>query len=146
MSCKRGECLTPAGTYKAAYLKKRWTGTDRDGYRYSVGYAPTAAALCRCGCKRNIAKGALRVGRSTPSPFDAEGGHADLTRYFIFEHAFGPSGAFMRSRCTSRVPLKTADVGGVASIEPRDRQRLSSALSVFSASWKQKCKAYIKSN
>jgi hypothetical protein len=129
-------CLTAKGTYKAAYLKRRWAGTARDGYRYSVGYAPTSAATCRCGCKRKIAKGALRVGRSTPSPFDSEGGHADLTHFYSFEHAFG---AFRRSRCSSRVPLKQADLAGAASIEPQDRRRLATSLAAFAAAWRQKC-------
>ena len=143
VTCDGRDCLTAKGTYKAAFLKKRWAGTERDGYRYSVGYAPTSAALCRCGCKRKIAKGALRVGRSTPSPFDAEGGHADFTRFFAFEHAFGATAgsAFMRSRCTSRVPLKPADVAGAAKLEPRDRGRLASAVAAFAAAWRKKCNA-----
>lgn len=135
VKCRGGSCLTPKGAYKAGYLKKRWEGTERDGYRYSVGYAPTSAATCRCGCGGKIPKGAVRVGRSTPSPFDAEGGHADFTRFFLLDHAFD---AFLRSRATSRVPTRAQDLAGLAALKPADRTRATAAVAAFARKWEGK--------
>ncbi len=133
--CKGDDCLTKAGTYKAKYLKARWADTDRAGYRYSVGYAPTNASTCR-QCKAKIARGVLRVGRSTPSPFDAEGGHADMTMFYHADHAFD---AFARSKCTSRVPLSTKDLRGFAELVPRDKARVTSQTAAFAERWHRKC-------
>jgi len=133
---KPEENVGAKGSYKSGYLKRRWKGTDRDGYRYSIGYSPSSTATCRCGCSQKIPKGTLRIGRSAPSPFDAEGGHADFTRFFLFEHAFG---AFERSRCSSRVPLKQTDMDGMASIHAADKRRVVAAVAAFAGRWKAKC-------
>ena len=116
-NCKDGSCLTRKGAqYRAKWLKQAHLGTERDGYRYSAGYAPTGQATCRL-CKAKIAKGSLRVGRSTPNPWDAEGGQSDYTRFFHAEHAFE---AFSRSRCDSRVPLRLSDFAGADRLAPGD--------------------------
>lgn len=127
--------LNTAGHYKQAFLKKRWAGTDRDGYRYSVGYAPTGAATC-VGCKTKIAKGALRVGRSMPSPFDAEGGVADYTKFMHAEHAFD---VMLRSRCTSKVPASLKDFGGFDALAAADKKRIEGKLRTFVKAWAAKC-------
>lgn len=147
-TCKDGECLTADKTgtgtgtgkgvhYRAKWLKKKWSGTAREGYRYTVGYAPTGAATCRA-CGDKIAKGGVRIGRSTPNPFDAEGGASDYTQYFHADHAFD---AIMRSKCTSRVPLTASDIAGVADLKPADRKRVQTKLVTFARAWGDKCAA-----
>jgi hypothetical protein len=132
--CQDGSCLNKAGHYKQKFLDDTWKGTDREGYRYSVGYAPTGTAACR-ECKAKIAKGALRMGRATPNPFDAEAGSSDYTQFFHFEHAFT---AFGRSRLTSKVPTTARSVSGASGLSPADRQRVDKAVVAFAAEWKRK--------
>ena len=116
--------LNKAGNYTAAYLK-----ATKGGYTYSVGYAPTGTAKCR-ETKKMIPKGALRVGRSSPNPFDSEGGTTLLTQYFLPQHAFV---AFLRSKCGTHVPLKTRDLEGYASLIPADKRLVSAELRKFTA-------------
>lgn len=130
------DILVPSGkAYKKSFLKKEWEGTDREGYRYKVDYAPTNAATCR-ESKTKIEKGSLRIGRMTPSPFDAEAGYADLTYYYHEEHAWK---AFARSRCTSKVPLKTSDLAGFGKLKAEDKKRVRASLTKFGKVWKKKC-------
>ena len=135
ISCDRGECLNKAGHYKKDFLKASWAGTDRDGYRYSVSYAPTSTAAC-VGCKAKIAKGALRIGRSMPNPFDAENGASDYTKFMHYDHAFD---VLRRSRCTSRVPLSTKDLTGFNEISAADKARVQKHMVPFAKDWKAKC-------
>lgn len=121
--------------YSKDFLKKEWEGTDREGYRYKVEYSPSGAATCRQS-KTVIAKGALRIGRMTPSPFDAEGGHSDLTHYYHEEHAWT---AFARSRCTSAVPLKTSDLQGFDDLKKADQARVRKSIAAFKKTWQAKC-------
>lgn len=129
--------ITKAGQYRAKWLKKEHEGTARDGYRYSVAHAPSGQAKCR-GCGKLIAKGALRIGRTTNNPFDAEGGHSDMTYWYHAQHAFP---AFLRSRCTSVVPLRAADIGGIAALSVADRADVTRMLGAFSKAWSKKCLA-----
>lgn len=124
------------GQYRAGWLKKEWEGTAREGYRYSVGYAPTGAATCK-GCNQKIAKGGLRIGRSTPNPFDAEGGASDMTQFFHVDHGFE---VMMRSRCTSRVPASASDIKGMDSLISSDRKRVTINLRKFVSAWRKKCR------
>ena len=130
---QNNDALNKAGHYKAGFLKARWQGTTREGYLYNVGYAPTGAATCR-QCKQKIAKGALRIGRSSPSPFDAEGGVADFTQYFHPEHAFI---AFARSRPGTKVPLRERDMAGIEKLSVADRGTVKAAVAAFADSRKQ---------
>lgn len=123
---------TRTGTYTAAYLR-----ATQGGYTYGVGYAPSGQAKCR-GCKAKIAKGTLRVTRCAPSPFDCEGGFAKIQNHFHPEHAFE---AFMRSKCSSHVPLKTGDLEGMAALTPADRKRVSQAVQQFAKAYRAKCRA-----
>ena len=125
------------GRYKKDYLKATWAGTDREGYRYSVSYAPTANATC-FGCKAKIAKGALRIGRSMPNPFDAEAGASDYTKFMHHHHAFD---VLRRSLCTSRVPLSTKDLTGFNKISEADKARVQTHLVPFAKAWTAKCAA-----
>jgi hypothetical protein len=122
--------INKAGNYTAAYLK-----STKGGYSYSVGYAPTGTSKCR-ECKENIPKGALRLSRSAPNPFDAKGGRTLLTQHFFPRHAFA---AFMRSKCTSHVPLKVQDLEGLGSLTPGDKKMVSAELSKFVVAWKKQC-------
>jgi hypothetical protein len=134
--CADGSCLTSSGkTYKKEYLKTKWSGTDRDGYRYSVDHAPTGKATCR-GCKKGIAKGALRIGRSTPNPFDSESGSSDYTQYFHGTHAFD---AMLKSRCTSKVVLSTSSLNGFSSLGAAEQKLVRSKVAAFSKKWSEKC-------
>lgn len=134
-SCESGSCLNRAGHYRQDYLRKRWKGTDREGYRYSVGHAPSGAATCM-GCKQKIAKGELRVGRSQPNPFDAEGGATDFTKFAHVDHAFD---VFLRSKCASRVPLSARDLAGFDALPAGDKRRVLAALRAFAAARRAKC-------
>ena len=129
--CKGGSCLTSAGTYKASYLKKNWQGTSREGYRYDVSYAPTGRATCGA-CKTKIDKGRVRIGRSTPSPFDAEGGVTDLTKYFHATPACAFA-VFARSKPQTRVPTKPADLKGLGALAPKDRATVTGHVVRFAA-------------
>ena len=129
--CKDGSCLTKAGTYKATHLQQKWKGTSREGYRYEVGYAPTGRATCGA-CKEKIDKGGVRIGRSTPSPFDAEGGATDMTKYFHATPACAFT-VFARSKAQSKVPTKPGDLKGIAALAPRDRARVEGHLKKFAA-------------
>ena len=131
---KRQNVLNRAGNYDRAYLRERWKGTERDGYVYSVGYAPTGQDTCK-ECKQKIAPGALRVGRSSPNPFDAEGGASDYTSFFHAEHAFA---AFARSRCGTSVPASVKGLTGAA-IKPVDRRRLEAMLGDLVAARRARC-------
>ncbi len=134
--CKDGSCLNKKGNYRAKWLKEEWKGTPRDGYRYSVGYAPTGRATCR-HCKAKIAKGTLHIRRSTPNPFDAEGGYSDYTQSF---HA--PScafEAFARSKCQSKVPTDPAGLSHFDELEPADKKAVRSALEAFSRERRKQC-------
>ena len=135
ISCADGTCLNKAGHYRADYLKAEWADTDRAGYRYSIGYAPTGAATC-AGCKAKIAKGSLRIGRSVPNPFDAEGGTSDYTKFMHPNHAFD---VMLRSRCSSNVPGSTRDLAGFASVAPADKRRVAAYLADFRKAWTTKC-------
>ena len=126
ISCDRGECLNKAGHYKKDFLKASWAGTDRDGYRYSTCF----------GCKAKIAKGALRIGRSMPNPFDAEAGASDYTKFMHHHHAFD---VLRRSLCTSRVPLSTKDLTGFNEISAADKARVQKHMVPFAKDWKAKC-------
>jgi DNA ligase-3 len=107
------------------------------GYRYSIGYAPTGAALCR-ECKTKIEKGSLRIGRSMPNPFtkgaDSGKKSAEFTQFFHFDHAFA---TFGRSRGTSKVPTTASVFSGLADISPADRRNVRHATAAFAAEWKQ---------
>lgn len=127
--------MNKAGHYRHDYLKAKWKGTNRDGYRYSVSYAPTGAATC-IGCKQKIAKGDLRVGRSSPNPFDAESGATDYTKFMHADHAFG---VFQRSKCASAVPLRVTDLVGFEDLAPKDKARMRTALAAFVAERKKAC-------
>jgi hypothetical protein len=141
-SCEDGSCLTKDGArgaqYRAKWLKKAHEGTARDGYRFQVGYAPTAQASCR-ECKQKIAKGALRIGRSTNNPWDAEGGASDYTQYFHLHHGFD---AFLRSKCTSKVPATLSDISGVGSLTQADKKRVKSHLERFVARRKKQTSGF----
>lgn len=71
--------------YHPKYLKAQWEGTDRSSYTYNVSVAPSDRSTCKA-CNKLIGKGELRLGRSTPNPFDAEGGATDYTKFFHPEH------------------------------------------------------------
>ena len=118
-------------TYKASFLKE-----TQGGYTYVTDYAPTSTSTCR-ESKTKIKKGSLRIGRSSPSPFDAEGGVSKMTQWFHAEHAFK---AFARSRCTSNVPTKPGDVKGYADLKPADKATVRNGLKGFSAERNKKCK------
>lgn len=121
--------------YKKAHLKNVWAGTDREGYRYKVDYAPNDRSTCR-ESKTKIDKGTLRVGRMSPSPFDAEHGNADLIHYYHHEHAWK---AFLRSRCKSKVPLTTSDLQGFDGLTREDKKIVRKSLSEFKEQWQSKC-------
>ena len=141
------QMLNQTNNYRKEYLKERWKDTAREwcppkgggppgeGYTYTVGYAPTGAATCR-GCQQKIAKGALRIGRSSPNPFDAEGGASDYSHFFHASHAFP---ALLRSRCTSRVPAAAKDLAGWEALTPADKAQVSGWLQRFVKAWKGKC-------
>ena len=133
--CKDGSCLAKNGQYKASYLKRKHQGTSREGYRYSIGYAPTGTSTCRHS-KERIPKGALRIGRSVPNPWDAEAGASDYTQYFMFQHAFK---AFERSKCTSKVPKSTKDFQGFAKLAKPDQAKVEKAVAAFAKVWAKKC-------
>ena len=100
------------------------------------GHAPGRVPLLRGlrpdrpGDLPKVAKGALRIQRSTPNPFDAEGGYSDYTQSF---HA--PScafEAFARSKCTSKVPTDPASLSHFDELVPGDKKAVRSALDAFS--------------
>lgn len=132
----KDDIVVPSGNaYKKEYLRDRWAGTEREGYRYKVGYAPSGASTCR-ESKTKIVKGSLRIGRMAPSPFDAEGGTADITHYYHEGHAWR---AFSRSKCTSKVPLRTTDLQGFGALREEDKKAVRASLAAFREEWKAKC-------
>lgn len=132
----KSDILAKNGQYKASFLKDAWKGTDREGYRYEVGYAPTGRAVCR-QCDKKIAEGALRIGRSVPNPWDAEGGATDYTQYFHAGHAFS---VFARSKCrSSKVPLQTSDLRGFGALQEDDKTRVKGLIKKFAERYAAKC-------
>ena len=101
-----------------------------------MGYAPTGTATCPV-CKAKIAKGALRVGRATPNPWDAEGGRSDYTKFFHLDHAFE---AALRSRSDSKVPSTTRALAGFGALEAGDRRLVDAKVKAFAAKWAAKIK------
>jgi hypothetical protein len=132
---RKKPALNRAGNYTAKYLHERWAGTERDGYRYHVSYAPTGRATC-AACKKAIAQGAVRVGRSMPNPFDAEGGASDYTKFFHLPHAFE---AMARSRCASKVVLTPGALKGIDRLSPSDQKKVRDAIAAFAKRWRAKC-------
>lgn len=127
--------LNRRGNYTTKYLHERWAGTDREGYRYSIGYAPTGRATC-AECKKAIPKDAVRIGRSMPNPFDAEGGASDYTKFFHVTHAFD---AMLRSRCRSKVVLTPAALKGFDRLSASDQKKVRAAVEAFAKRWRVKC-------
>jgi hypothetical protein len=127
--------LNRAGNYTTKFLREQWSGTEREGYRYSVSYAPTGRATC-AHCKKRIAQGAVRIGRSVPSPFDAEWGATDYVKYFHASHAFD---TMLKSRCASKVVLSPKTLVGIKSLSQKDKKRVEQAIATFAKRWHAKC-------
>lgn len=132
-----GTCLNKAGHYRRDWLKDRWSGTDRDRYRYKVDYAITGRAVCKA-CNKTIREGQMRVGRSSPNPFDSEGGTSDFTQYF---HARAQCAAmtFLNSRCTTHVPIQPGQITGVAKLRPADQKVIRDLIKDLAIERKRKC-------
>ncbi len=125
----------PRPHYRSGYLKDRWSGTKRSSYTYSVDVAPSDRSTCK-GCNKKIALGTVRLGRSTPNPFDASGGATDYTKYFHPEHGFS---TFLKSRCVTKVPTKMTDLAGLSKVSSQEQAKIKRELSKFTAKWEQKC-------
>lgn len=90
---------------------------------YSIDYAPTDRATCP-KCKKKIAKGSLRIGKTMPSTFSYDSD--EMTKFYH------PAHLFQAQRQTKRpwsVPLENEDqLKGLSKLHPQDRQRIHKLL------------------
>lgn len=128
--------FSKGGQYHPKFLQAQNADKGRGGYFYCVEYSPSDRATCP-ECNKKIAKGELRIGRSTANPFDAEHGLSDYTKFFHVSHMFD---AMMRSRKTTKVISKPSDVKGFQKLLFGDQKTLKIEISIFYKSWTEKAK------
>lgn len=124
-------------TSSQAEMKAMWSGTSREGIRLAVSYAPSGRAKCK-ECEGFIAKGALRLTKIVPNPFDSYAGETDFQQHYHMIHGFQ---ALDRVRCSTKVPSKASQIQGLKDLKAKDRKHVEQKFDTFLARHKQKCAA-----
>lgn len=107
--------------------ESQWKGTNREGYRIRVEYAPTSRSTCK-ECGEKILQGQVRMSKLAPNPFDSEGGTSDYAQSFHLEHGFI---SLLRSRCATKVPASTSQIIGLTKMKPLDKSRVIKSMHAF---------------
>ena len=134
-SMSRTKSKTNTSKTKSRKVPKQHGG-DQSTYNYSIEYAPTGRAKCKHS-GNYIKEGQLRIGRFGKNTFAGDGAQYNtLGGYYHVTHAWP---TFLRSRCSTNVPLKPEDLRGFSKLTASDKTKIRSAIKSFAQKWNEKC-------